>query len=703
MFKEFLGLFFVFVFATGVAGCFYFLYNKIFNKKVHTSVTTAFYEGLVILSIICLGIEKTDSSIHIFKYLPYPLILICMAGCYYIASNQKISRNSYLLYGYGFLLLAYIHWFIVYTNYPLRDIFQDIHFYKGALEFSRDSVLNLNTANSYIPIFQSVFGLSHKLVHYDMITMSWLSPLLFGWFGVAATYSIFTTLTRNNTLGFICLLGFILNAQKSFLSHNNNNILYFYFFILINDLIQGYSARFYTLLRAFALGPRIHRAATLLIPTLFPFFFYRKTMFPIRVRALASKVDTVWIFVLADATIVHFFLWIYLYLHKPTYLNRIIELLNILIYKITDKNYLLEILHRQGSNLFSLKNMLTEWIREFSPLFCVLIIILTLIYLFTFQKRRSGNFNVIVLMSLILCNLMIFLPIPNITRGRIILNFFLLFLFSYTFLRIKNKKYISLGIFTLFVYLALAKYSIHTNMYTQSYYSVFYVFCALYMASFIWAWKRNYSLIYSVQLIFLLAFDKVLITAFFFSHSYGDTAHNPIYHRLNAISHYNMVDYTISDYLPSNPDTILFSDPATLAIVKARTGYNGFISFENIGNGMDEVAEHNAKDLFLSHLNRHSMCNQYTDCLDYFIKNPAVITQETSYAYKKKHLPWDKMTLEKNLVFIVTPRTLVWLGLEDKDLSSNYYPISIEKLKPINLLQKNKILHQDSKLIIFKL
>jgi hypothetical protein len=75
-------------------------------------------------------------------------------------------------------LITYGITYFVFSDYPLRDVFQETHFMKGALGLSRFDVLNPFSADSYIPVIQTMNGLLHHYYGYDLLRAQWVAPAM---------------------------------------------------------------------------------------------------------------------------------------------------------------------------------------------------------------------------------------------------------------------------------------------------------------------------------------------------------------------------------------------------------------------------------------------------------------------------------------------------------------------------------------------
>lgn len=64
------------------------------------------------------------------------------------------------------------------ADFPVFDLFQRVHFHKGALEFARFDMLNPFVADSYIPFQQVHLGLLAKYFGFDPLLGEWMLPIV---------------------------------------------------------------------------------------------------------------------------------------------------------------------------------------------------------------------------------------------------------------------------------------------------------------------------------------------------------------------------------------------------------------------------------------------------------------------------------------------------------------------------------------------
>jgi len=157
------------------------------HKKLLKSITglqlilSSAFLGFLVISLI-----YTEHSIHDAlpsrMFLLYPVInFLSLAGFYRSRDILKVNdtvrsvRNSFLI-SLPLFLIVYYYLFIHFSPFPFRDIFMEVHFMKGALEFSKYNILNPATGDTYFALLQVHSGLLHHFFGYNLINSQWILP-----------------------------------------------------------------------------------------------------------------------------------------------------------------------------------------------------------------------------------------------------------------------------------------------------------------------------------------------------------------------------------------------------------------------------------------------------------------------------------------------------------------------------------------------
>jgi len=155
----------------------------------------AFVIGSVLITILFQSLEKANLLKNGFMPL-FALIKVASLAGFLLFRRNQISGPKFRNVAFDFVLVSPIilfnYWikYFVFGQYPLRDIFQETHFMKGAVELSRFQILNPHTADSYIPIVQVLLGLFHHFYSYDLINSQWILPVFFSVFHFAVFYEV---------------------------------------------------------------------------------------------------------------------------------------------------------------------------------------------------------------------------------------------------------------------------------------------------------------------------------------------------------------------------------------------------------------------------------------------------------------------------------------------------------------------------------
>lgn len=204
-------------------------------------LTTAVFFGFVFITLFYQELERWDLLIDYFSYT-YPLLFILSLAGFY-RGRQLIGgvplRPHLITVALlsPLLLVFYYFYFIKFTSFPLRDIFQEVHFMKGALELSKFHVLNPFTADSYIPVQQVHLALLHHWYGYDLLHSQWLLPIYNGLFRLACLYCLFRILLQDQWHIRIAL-GFLVVTLQNLFSPTNGDLLFSLTLVMLAVIIN---------------------------------------------------------------------------------------------------------------------------------------------------------------------------------------------------------------------------------------------------------------------------------------------------------------------------------------------------------------------------------------------------------------------------------------------------------------------------------
>ncbi|WP_124553129.1 hypothetical protein [Methylophilus methylotrophus] len=140
--------------------------------------------GLTQYANLLLGVHFSASATGLF-----------IAGKSIVPTWQQIKEHRMLLIiGIAVTILHHFSSTLIYSDYPVMDLFQRVHFHTGAQEFAKYNTLNPLIANSYMPFQQVLLGLMAKGFKSDPIISEWFLPVFFSALQIGALYLVFKRL-----------------------------------------------------------------------------------------------------------------------------------------------------------------------------------------------------------------------------------------------------------------------------------------------------------------------------------------------------------------------------------------------------------------------------------------------------------------------------------------------------------------------------
>lgn len=224
--------------------------------------------------------------------------------------------------------------------------------------------------------------------------------------------------------------------------------------------------------------------------------------------------------------------------------------------------------------------------------------------------------------------------------------------------------------------------------------------------------------------------DKYQFISKLYIKSYGMRFENK-----GIISHYSRPELSAAEELgkmDTNHRTLLFSDPFNLSIFEARTGINGFYTFENLGQFMLPVYVKDIRAALREAFPQNKddkafdsgRARRIIEKLDDFARRHKGAMPEARYALHKKFgtprnhtangdpLGWDADDFRRNILWIVNEKTVRW-AWSDEDVSKfpngdvGYYPMngafSDEYLKSYVLPYFEVLFNSGNKVLILRL
>lgn len=147
--------------------------------------------------------------LSLFGYLRFRAVFVMDAP-----ANQAL--RLFILIALPLLGFRYLTQIGDFAHFPILDLFQRVHFHKGALEFARFEILNPFVADSYIPFQQVHLGLLAKFFGFEPLLGEWVLPLVTEPLRFAS-YAVIVM--RLNTTPFSKILG--LSLCLAWMSSNN--------------------------------------------------------------------------------------------------------------------------------------------------------------------------------------------------------------------------------------------------------------------------------------------------------------------------------------------------------------------------------------------------------------------------------------------------------------------------------------------------
>jgi len=766
--------------------------------------------GFSLITLTYTELNNRDMLTALFGPVYLMFYLLAMAGFYRTRelltdTDVRQAAGSVLLIS-PVLALAYYFNYMYFSPFPLRDIFMETHFMKGALEFSKYNILNIATGDTYMPILQVGSGLLHRFYGFDLINGQWILPAYLCVF-ISLCYYSFLSSFISDRLTLNVSMGLAVGLVSICFSMSNNTFLaglalvFFSLLVSLNKdktgaillfselvVLAALSLIFYKLRRtpsfdgtilpyllvflAFMLAVsylnalRIlsyavivlvlfiatpyHRAASLYMPLMLIFYGVYFVFFRMEIKnGLAVKklfMKRILLYSLL-IPILGIGLGVMILKLQPSILGLLADLLN---------SVSMAIVGQRISENEGLKAVTAEWLR-FVPVAVHGLLMLLAIGLFLKRcdsramKFFESNLNplLFVLVSFLLFMVFYYSPLPRIHR---LLPFPALLFIALTALlfRYYYEGYSLTGrqpVRTLIIPAAMLAYTLaaqalyripmkdgDVSVYVKALLPLTGILIALMLIAFValvFVRRKTAALVFALVLIFSgVMLDKFNIMAKLYFNSYGRELPDP-----GVISHYTKLELKTAEDLGNmldSPKTMLFSDPFTLGIFEARTGINGYYTFENLGQFMlpvyvkdiratlrEAFPQDKADKAFDS-----GKAGRIIERLDDFARRYKGAMPEARYALHrltglpKDHgaggdeLGWGHDDFISNIIWILNEKTVRW-AWSDEDVSRfpngdvGYYPMngtfSDEYLKDYIFPYFEVLLNSRNKVLVLRL
>ena len=148
--------------------------------------------GFLTTSLVYAELNNRDLLAQAFPMLHPVIVLLSLIGFYRMRKIMEINdsvksfcKTTIILL--PLFLIVYYFSHIHFSSFPLRDVFMEVHFIKGAFELSKYLILNPETGNTYFPLFQVHFGVMNHFYAYNLFNSHWISPFYLFFFSFFAT------------------------------------------------------------------------------------------------------------------------------------------------------------------------------------------------------------------------------------------------------------------------------------------------------------------------------------------------------------------------------------------------------------------------------------------------------------------------------------------------------------------------------------
>lgn len=458
-------------------------YNKLMKYlTVMQLLLLSSFLGFVLISLIYNHLGIKNFLLGGACYLLYPFLnVMSLHGFYNVRkilqfndSLKSILKTFFILT--PLIFLSYYFKFIHFSPFPFRDIFQDVHFMKGALEISKFHIVNVATGDSYIPLLQVFWGVLNSCYHYNLMNSQWILPIYAFIFNYLCLLCFYSSFIKDRFI-LIMALSFTISLLTIF-NPQNNDFLTSYSLVIFSIYVSFYKEKtrampiilmltglmilsvlaylnrkipsttetflpylscsiVFVLLISFfnkekyipfaisilmiCIAPTIHKAASFIIPlVLFLYMIYFlsfqwQPMLENRLRYPFLKKLIIYSIIIPSASL---FLAYFIHSNLPSFGEYLIKLLD---------NIFVLIVQKRISQHIGVIPVIAEWVRAVPPAFHLIWLVLLIIILPKLIGRENKeimalipesdiNFVVFNVSSLIILLVILFSPIPYIHR-----------------------------------------------------------------------------------------------------------------------------------------------------------------------------------------------------------------------------------------------------------------------------------------------
>lgn len=253
-----------FLVPTGIGLIIFCLFDT-HKKLLHTFTRlqlalSAAFLGFLTISLVYAELNNRGLLAQAFPILYPVIILLSLIGFYRVREIMEINDSVKSFFKTTIMLLplfliVYYFSHIHFSSFPLRDIFMEVHFMKGAIELSKYFILNPETGNSYFPLFQVHFGVMNHFYAYNLFNSHWISLFYLFFFQLLCYYCFYSSFIKDQFILNIAIgLGVIATSP---MYNTNGGYLLLLSLVLFSVLVsknQGRSKALPVILELFALG-----------------------------------------------------------------------------------------------------------------------------------------------------------------------------------------------------------------------------------------------------------------------------------------------------------------------------------------------------------------------------------------------------------------------------------------------------------------
>ncbi len=188
----------------------------------------AYLSGALLMIQTYVLIERYSSISQHIDWISAGLYIMAVSGFFrqrhlFILNTSAHHTLRWVFYiTVPLITIRYLGQISAYGDFPILDLYQRVHFHKGALEFSHFDTLNPFVADSYIPFQQVLLGLLNRYFNFDPLIGEWYLPIIGDSLRIAGLYVIIQKLTSSRTA---LVLALALNLAISGISNPTNGEL----------------------------------------------------------------------------------------------------------------------------------------------------------------------------------------------------------------------------------------------------------------------------------------------------------------------------------------------------------------------------------------------------------------------------------------------------------------------------------------------